>query len=353
MNTILHLQKINKYYGQSHIVKNLDLDIEEGEFLTILGPSGCGKTTSLRMIGGFEIPTAGKIILKGHDITNLPPYKRHVNTVFQNYALFPNMTVAENVAFGPKQQNLSSQIVQKKVGEALEMVRMNGFEKRKPQELSGGQQQRVAIARAVANDPDILLLDEPLGALDLKLRKQMQIELKSLHKDLKKTFIYVTHDQEEALVMSDRIAVMNAGILEQISNSQDLYYRPKTKFVADFIGEANLITGSLKSTQNTESILEVGNTLLVAKASQIGLGKKATLFIRPESIFLSSQKNDKSVEVKIKEVLFAGSFRKYRLHLPNGTELVAAETTQTKEVFGEGQTIFASWNIENTLLFAE
>ncbi|HRH60606.1 MAG TPA: ATP-binding cassette domain-containing protein, partial [Chitinophagaceae bacterium] len=228
--SILRLENIDKYYGSNHVVKSLSLDVADSEFLTILGPSGCGKTTTLRMIAGFETLDKGNIFLNGVNVTHVPPYRRNVNTVFQNYALFPNMTVSENVAFGLQQKKMDKASIASKVNEMLNMAQMQAFAKRKPAELSGGQQQRVAIARAVANNPLVLLLDEPLGALDLKLRKQMQFELKSLQQQLNYTFIYVTHDQEEALTMSDRIAVMHEGVIEQLGTPTEIYNHPATEF---------------------------------------------------------------------------------------------------------------------------
>ena len=345
---ILELKNINKYYGNNHVVKNLDLSVADGEFLTILGPSGCGKTTTLRMIGGFELPNSGSISLRGNDITSLPPYKRNVNTVFQNYALFPNMTVAQNIAFGLEQKKKTRDQIKQKVGEALEMVRMESFGERKPQELSGGQQQRIAIARAVANDPDILLLDEPLGALDLKLRKQMQIELKTLNRELKKTFVYVTHDQEEALVMSDRIAVMNAGVLEQLSDANDLYYRPRTKFVADFIGEANIIKGNIQN----QYIDCQGFNIPYGKNNAFAEGQSVELFVRPETLALSAEpKGIFNIEGRVIELLFVGSFRKYRIVLPNHQEIISHETTLSKSIFSPGEKVFIHWDIEKTSIF--
>ena len=240
MEITIQMKQVNKLYGDQHIVKNLDLTVYKGEFLTLLGPSGCGKTTTLRMLAGFESPTDGVVLLNGKDIVGVPPFKRDVNTVFQNYALFPHMTVRENIGYGLKMKKVKKSDIAKKVEEILQLVQMEAFADRKPRQLSGGQQQRVAIGRALINNPTVLLLDEPLGALDLKLRKQMQFELKHLQQKLGITFIYVTHDQEEALTMSDRVAVMNKGRIEQIDTPKTIYHSPKTRFVADFIGETQL-----------------------------------------------------------------------------------------------------------------
>ena len=239
-NPIISLEGVEKRFGSNLVVKKMNLEIAEGEFLTLLGPSGCGKTTTLRMIAGFEEASAGVIKVEGERIEDKEPFQRNVNTVFQNYALFPHMTVFNNVAYGLTIKKVPKPEIQERVMEMLRLVQLEGFEKRKPDELSGGQKQRVAIARALVNKPKVLLLDEPLGALDLKLRKQMQIELKRLQKKLGITFIYVTHDQEEALTMSDRIAVMHDGVLEQLDVPMEIYEHPKTKFVAGFIGESNI-----------------------------------------------------------------------------------------------------------------
>ena len=240
---IIELVNISKDYDGTEALKSINLYIKENEFVTLLGPSGCGKTTTLRIIGGFEYPTSGEVLFEGVNINSLPPYKRKVNTVFQKYALFTHMNVFENVAFGLKIKKLDKKVIKEKVENVLNMVNLSGYEKRSVDSLSGGQQQRVAIARAIVNEPQVLLLDEPLGALDLKLRKEMQIELKNMQKRLGITFIYVTHDQEEALTMSDTIVVMRDGTIQQIGTPEDIYNEPKNAFVADFIGESNIIDG--------------------------------------------------------------------------------------------------------------
>lgn len=237
---ILQLKNVQKSFEATEVLKGINLEIHRGEFITLLGSSGCGKTTTLRIIAGLELPDVGSVLLDGQDITGLEPNKRNVNTVFQNYALFPHMTVEENVAYGLKIKKMPKTEIAAKVAEMLKLVQLGDYGKRKPEQLSGGQRQRIAIARAVANEPKVLLLDEPLGALDLKLRRQMQLELKRLQKQLGITFIYITHDQEEAINMSDRIAVMNRGVLEQVGTPNEIYYRPRTAYVADFVGNANV-----------------------------------------------------------------------------------------------------------------
>lgn len=333
----LELKGINKSYGNSLIVNNLDLQIQDGEFLTILGPSGCGKTTTLRMIAGFETPDNGQVLLNNQDITQLPPYKRNVNTVFQNYALFPHLNVADNIAFGLHQKKLSKSDTNKRVDEMLELVQMEAFKTRKPFEMSGGQQQRVAIARAIAPDPEILLLDEPLGALDLKLRKQMQFELKQLHKDLNKTFVYVTHDQEEALTMSDRIAVMNQGIIEQLSNSQTLYNQPSTKFVAGFIGEANLISIKI---ENQKSFSFEDKTFDFEHSNK---EKEGVLFIRPENVSFDCVTKI-ALQVTIVDIIFVGNHRKYKLITASGQGIIKTEDASVvlTKIIGQEVVIYFS-----------
>ena len=249
---LIQLQGISKSFGDTQVLRDVDLYIRKREFLTLLGPSGCGKTTMLRIIGGFEYPTEGRVLFEGQDITDLPPYKRRVNTVFQKYALFSHMNVFDNIAFGLKLKKLPKAEIARKVGRMLELVNMEGYEKRWADSLSGGQQQRIAIARALVNEPEVLLLDEPLGALDLKLRKNMQLELKAMQQELGITFIYVTHDQEEALTMSDTIAVMSGGRIHQIGEPKKIYDEPQNAFVADFIGESNILPGIMREDEVVE-----------------------------------------------------------------------------------------------------
>lgn len=269
-------------------VDDVTMRIGDGEFFAMLGPSGCGKTTSLRMIAGFELPTSGDVLIHGKSMGRTPPFQRPVNTVFQSYALFPHMTIGENVAFGLQMDGVPKGEISKRVKEALELVRLPGYEKRKPQQLSGGQQQRVALARALVKRPEVLLLDEPLGALDLKLRKEMQLELKKLQREVGITFVFVTHDQEEALTMSDRIAVMSQGKALQIGRPEEIYELPNCRFVADFIGDTNFIDGTVVGTEGGFATVSMSNgaTLRAASAEPVSAGKRVSVTIRPEKIEL-------------------------------------------------------------------
>ena len=281
---IIELKHITRTYEDGFsAVSDFNLEVKRGEFVTFLGPSGCGKTTTLRMIAGFDLPTSGEILLNGEPITNLPPNKRPINTVFQRYALFPHMNIYENIAFGLKQKKTPKDVIEKKVKKVLALVDLEGFENRSVATLSGGQQQRIAIARALVNEPEILLLDEPLGALDLKMRKEMQIELKAMHDELGITFIYVTHDQEEALTMSDKIVVMSEGKMQQIGTPEDIYNEPKNAFVADFIGESNIFNGIM--TGKLKARFCGGEFACVDDVEQ---GTHITAVVRPEDVELTA-----------------------------------------------------------------
>jgi len=283
----VRIESVTKRFHDVVAVDDLSLDIERGEFFSMLGPSGCGKTTTLRMIAGFEEPTAGRLFLGGTDVTDQPPFKRNVNTVFQNYALFPHLSVFENVAFGPRRRRTPGAEVRRQVAAMLELVQLPGYERRKPAQLSGGQQQRVALARALINRPRVLLLDEPLGALDLKLRKQMQLELKRIQTEVGITFIYVTHDQDEAMTMSDRIAVMSAGRIEQLGAPEELYERPTTEFVAGFLGVSNLLDGRLAARSGEHIEVELPNgTRVRAPADGVAIGSPVRIGVRPEKLHL-------------------------------------------------------------------
>ena len=281
-NRLINLENISKSYGSQMVLDDMNLYIRENEFLTLLGPSGCGKTTTLRIIGGFETPDQGRVIFDGADITNIPPHKRQLNTVFQKYALFTHMNIAENIAFGLKIKGKSKAYIDDKIKYALKLVNLDGYEKRMPDSLSGGQQQRIAIARAIVNEPKVLLLDEPLGALDLKLRQDMQYELIRLKNELGITFIYVTHDQEEALTMSDTIVVMNQGYIQQIGTPEMIYNEPENAFVADFIGDSNIIA----STMIKDELVEILGARFACVDKGFGNNKPVDVVIRPEDVEL-------------------------------------------------------------------
>jgi spermidine/putrescine transport system ATP-binding protein len=307
-------------------VNQIDIDIREGEFFSLLGPSGCGKTTTLRMIAGFEVPTRGHVLLYGKDVTSLPPNKRDVNMVFQNYALFPHMSVRDNVAFGLERRKVDKQEVRQRVGEALELVELSGREKRRPRELSGGQQQRVALARALVNRPRALLLDEPLGALDLKLRQTMQIELKRIQREVGITFVYVTHDQGEALTMSDRLAVMHDGSIEQIGPPRDLYERPDTRFVAGFIGTSNVITGRAAELGPDGAVLRTGpDELAVVPLHQpVSVGDSVEATVRPERMRLSVEPPTAGCRLRgrVQEIVYLGTSTNYTVGTALGDVVV-------------------------------
>ncbi|CAH0526175.1 ABC transporter ATP-binding protein [Vibrio hippocampi] len=311
-NTILECRNLNKSFGEFTAVHNLDLCIEQGEFFSILGPSGCGKTTLLRMLSGFETPTSGQILLNQTNITQTPPNRRPLNMVFQHLALFPNMSVADNVAFGLKQRGESRATIENKVTNILKRVDLASQGAKRVQQLSGGQKQRVALARSLVLEPSVLLLDEPLGALDLKLREQMKIELKHLQKSFGTTFIYITHDQSEALMMSDRVAVMNAGRFEQIGTPTDLYMNPLTPFVAEFVGQNNKIAGQVVRIDRDHIQCKLNSehtvTLPTPQTPPLNVGQAISLYLRPESIHFSHEPNqDNSIAGQIKELLFDGA----------------------------------------------
>jgi spermidine/putrescine transport system ATP-binding protein len=325
----VRLERVSKHFGDTIAVDDLSLDITEGEFFSMLGPSGCGKTTTLRMIGGFEEPTYGIVYLGGRDVTDLPPYRRDVNTVFQSYALFPHLDVFENVAFGLRRKKVDKGEMKRRVGEALKLVEMDGFERRKPGQMSGGQQQRVALARALVNRPKVLLLDEPLGALDLKLRKQMQLELKRIQEEVGITFIYVTHDQEEAMTMSNRIAVMRHGSIEQIGPPEDVYENPATQFVAGFLGASNMLDGEVKESGNgTTSVLTSGGDVLAVPSDRAPFseGTKVKVGVRPEKITISADHGDappatNSVTGVLRMSTYIGVSHQYKIDGPGGVEM--------------------------------
>jgi spermidine/putrescine transport system ATP-binding protein len=321
----VRLENVTKTFDDVVAVDNISLTVEPGQFFALLGPSGSGKTTTLRMIGGFEEPTAGAIYLGQRDVVGLPPYKRDVNTVFQSYALFPHLTVFENVAFGMRRQGLKGQQLTGRVREILTLVDLPGMEKRKPRQLSGGQQQRVALARALVNKPRVLLLDEPLGALDLKLRRQMQLELKTIQHDVGITFIHVTHDQEEAMTMADTIAVMNEGRIEQLGPPDELYERPETAFVAGFLGVSNLLPGAASGPSTIA--LDGGPSVSVAPEALNGRSGRVAVGIRPEKIRIDPSTANK-LEGKVFERAYVGVATQYIVDTPAGRVIVYVQNAE-------------------------
>jgi putative spermidine/putrescine transport system ATP-binding protein len=327
----VRLEAISKRYGEVEAVAGIDLEIRDGEFFSMLGPSGSGKTTTLRMIAGFELPTSGRVHLHGEDVTRRPPFERDVNTVFQDYALFPHLSVGDNVAYGLMVRRVPRPDRERRVAEALRMVRLEGYERRKPSQLSGGQRQRVALARALVNRPRVILLDEPLGALDLKLRQEMQLELKTIQQEVETTFVYVTHDQEEALTMSDRLAVFNAGRIEQVGAPADVYERPATVFVAGFVGTSNLLQGPV--------------------AEQI-VGRPGTFTVRPEKIRLAEPgapvaDDESSAPGRVRDVAYLGPDTRYVIALDAGGDLVVTEqnlaTSSTEALAAQGRAVRLVW----------
>lgn len=342
---IVSLIDVDKYFGSNHVIKKFNLNVKDGEFLTLLGPSGCGKTTILRMIAGFEDSSQGMIKVQGERVEDKEAFERDVNTVFQSYALFPHMTVFDNIAYGLSVKKVNKNEIKERVKEMLELVQLLGYESRKPDMMSGGQKQRVAIARALINKPKVLLLDEPLGALDLKLRKQMQIELKRLQKKMNTTFIYVTHDQEEAMTMSDRIAVINSGKLEQLDTPDQIYKYPKTKFVADFIGESNLFDGTL--TYLDTDLAKVTNEVseMLISCCPMESGQKVTVCVRPEVMKCSKSPVDGfNLSGIIKNMIFVGSQYRTLIVMENGYEIKVNRVKPDKD-FKEGEQVFLYWDL--------
>jgi spermidine/putrescine transport system ATP-binding protein len=351
------LEDVSKHFKETVAVDDLSLRVEEGEFFSLLGPSGCGKTTTLRMIGGFEDPTAGRILLGGTDVTHVPPYRRDVNTVFQSYALFPHLDVFENVAYGLKRKGVGKVEMRQRVEELLSLVDLPGFGGRRANQLSGGQQQRVALARALVNKPQVLLLDEPLGALDLKLRKQMQLELKRIQSEVGITFIYVTHDQEEAMTMSDRIGVMSRGRLEQVGAPQAVYELPATEFVASFLGASNLLQGEVESTNGSlatvrlaaGSLVTLPERRLPARQGPVRIG------VRPEKLTIGpagngAGRNDNSIEATVAISTYTGVATTYECATDDGaTVIVYAQNLGTTDSrVAAGQRVRLNWDAEHT-----
>ena len=349
-NIIVRLRNIEKIYGGKSVIDHLNLNVARGEFLTLLGPSGCGKTTTLRMIGGFEDTDGGQIFLEDKDVAGKAPNLRDVNTVFQSYALFPHMNVFDNVAFGLVEKKVPKAEIKKRVDEMIELVQLQGMEKRMPSQMSGGQKQRVAIARALVNRPKVLLLDEPLGALDLKLRKQMQFELKELQKKLKITFIYVTHDQEEALTMSDRIAVMNEGRIEQLGTPVEIYNHPKTKFVADFIGESNIFEAYIEEKKGNRISLVMESGKVELDAPDFEYDEMVYVCVRPENMKASMEPRDGfTLRGTVMEHIFVGSTIKTIIELPS-SQLVKMTNPPENEVIPVDTNVYLHWLPQKTVV---
>ena len=354
----VRLERVTKDFGETVAVDDLSLDIPSGEFFSLLGPSGCGKTTTLRMIGGFEEPSRGTIYLTGRDVTDLPPYRRDVNTVFQSYALFPHLNVFENVAFGLRRKKVGKGDLKSRVNAALRLVDLEGFENRKPSQMSGGQQQRVALARALVNHPKVLLLDEPLGALDLKLRKQMQLELKRIQSEVGITFVYVTHDQEEAMTMSDRLAVMRAGKVEQLGPPEEVYESPQTEFVASFLGASNLLEGELKEQgDGMSTILLAGGDVvrLPSDRAPFPAGAMLKVGVRPEKITIEPDTDGEvatglnSVRGLLRMSTYIGVSHQYKVEGPLGHTLtVWVQNLGTTSPPQPGERVRLSWQREHT-----
>ncbi|QEL27030.1 ABC transporter ATP-binding protein (plasmid) [Bosea sp. F3-2] len=346
MSPILAIDGLSKHFGRQPALTAIELAVEQGEFIALLGPSGCGKTTLLRCIAGFLTPEAGTIRLAGEDVTRLPPYRRPLNTVFQNYALFPHMSVAENVAYGPRRQGVANDEAAKRAAEALELVGLAGFGERLPAQLSGGQQQRVALARAIVNRPQLLLLDEPLSALDLKLRKKVQSELKQIQHRLGIAFLFVTHDQEEAMTMADRIVLMNRGRIEQIGRGQDIYARPATRFAADFIGDANLLPVERRG-DGSFSLLDGAITL---PAADVPLGE-LTGVLRPEDILVTAEPVAERLALPavVSDIVHVGSHASVALTVP-GSTLTSRLAPSTLAGLGVGQPVFANLRLSDLRL---
>ncbi len=355
-NTVIEISHVSKQFGDFKAVDDANFGIRQGEFFSMLGPSGCGKTTTLRMIAGFEQPTSGEVRLDGKDVSKVPPYKRNVNTVFQNYALFPHMTVFDNIAFGPRSTKAPKDEIAGRVKEMLEIVHLADFAERRPTQLSGGQQQRVALARALVNYPSALLLDEPLGALDLKLRQTMQLELKRIQREVGITFVFVTHDQEEALTMSDRIAVMNAGRVEQIGTPEEIYHQPATVFVAGFIGVANLIPAAVVAvTGDLATVDAAGHRFGVPVTDEsIRPSDSAVVMVRPERLHLSIARPTgdlAAVEATVEELVFQGPVLRASLRTGAGIELVAhIGPEDALPMLRPGDRLWASWDLDAACL---
>jgi spermidine/putrescine transport system ATP-binding protein len=343
----IRLIGLTKRFDDVVAVDSVSLDIDRGHFFALLGPSGCGKTTTLRMIGGFEEPTEGRIELGGVDVAPLPPYKRDVNTVFQSYALFPHLSIFENVAFGLRRRGVKGGDLRTRVGEALELVGLAGLERRKPRQLSGGQQQRIALARALVNRPRVLLLDEPLGALDLKLRKEMQLELKRIQHEVEITFVHVTHDQEEAMTMADRIVIMNGGHIEQLGTPTELYEQPRTAFVAGFLGVSNLLEGTVTGDDRVK--LSDGTEVQVPRETLAGRRGTVEIGVRPEKLRIGGEETN-SLSGTVSESAYIGVSTQYILDTPAGPVTVYVQNDRPGGQVATGERLTLSWSPESTFV---
>jgi len=362
MDTSVQLLAVTKRFGDVEAVRSLDLDIARGQFFTLLGPSGCGKTTTLRVIAGFEEPDSGTVLIDGADVEGLPPFRRPTNTVFQSYALFPHLSVEDNVAFGLKRSKVPRDEIRSRVGEELDRVGLSAESRRRPSQLSGGQQQRVALARALVNRPSVLLLDEPLGALDLKLRKRLQVELKEIQRDVGITFVYVTHDQEEALTMSDRIAVMNHGVVEQVAEPEQVYDRPATTFVAGFIGVSNLMPGRVTKAGDAGEVELDSGVSVRGSTNEFDAGERCYAVVRPEKLQIlkadeGAGANLPNVEGIVESSLYLGTATQIVVRLPDDvamTVLVAnTDEDERQRLPGGGAKVRLSWDPDHMHLVRE
>ncbi|MTJ81836.1 MAG: ABC transporter ATP-binding protein [Telmatospirillum sp.] len=359
---LIRIEGVSKSFGDFHAVNKVDLDIYPGEFFSLLGASGCGKTTLLRMLAGFETPTEGRISIDGVDMTSIPPYERPINMMFQSYALFPHMTVAQNVAFGLKQDRVPKRLIGNKVREVLDLVQMSRFAERKPQQLSGGQRQRVALARCLAKEPKVLLLDEPLAALDKKLREQTQLELVNIQDRVGITFVMVTHDQEEAMTMSARIGVMNAGSIEQIGTPVEIYEYPTTTFVADFIGTANMFDGVVSLEEQNRTVVdcsELETQLTVGHASGVAVGAPVTVMVRPEKMTVQREKPDPRINCVhgvVSDIAYLGDISIYHVRLESGRKVQVALTnlrhTSEQRLTWDDE-VYLTWHPANSLVLVQ
>ncbi|WP_163510793.1 ABC transporter ATP-binding protein [Fodinicola acaciae] len=353
---------VSKTYASAHgdvaAVRQLDLQVGQGEFFSLLGPSGCGKTTTMRMVAGFEVPSTGSVHLYGEDVTALPAHRRDVNMVFQSYALFPHMTIFENIAFGLRRKRIDRAEITRRVKDIVELTELTGMEKRRPGQLSGGQQQRVALARALVNRPRALLLDEPLGALDLKLRQSMQIELKRIQREVGITFVYVTHDQGEALTMSDRIAVMNTGVVEQLGDPRDIYERPATRFVAGFIGTSNLLSGPVAKVVDGHAVIEPGDgQRIVVESPHATVGEQVELTVRPEKVRLSATEPDgdfSRIRGEVTEVVYLGTSTNYAVRTESGADMTVflQNGSDASDVAERGDRVWLCWQPRHSYALA-